>query len=405
MSKKSKDNNQLSEREWLNQQMSKASAAGNKPVESAKGVDNNEPPVMDSVNSPNATQINGKDIIVNGFTGQPVNVSEKMRQMATNAKPSNKIEADINQKKTDYLAKIGISGPNKTIASKQEDEQTRQDNKMRSMGYMVQDRSKPDDAQIEATVRNSQTFKDIVNEGRRREEEAKEKSMKASRYAKASAWGNMFSALGQIAGLGKNVYMKPDNQYLNKALTKADEARAIYDKAKEYNATAPKEYLKQATNALKEDFYKRQKDYNDFVVKYNKDVTTRRSNEAKAAETNRANLVKEAQGQAQLGINQQNADANTARATAYVEGKNNAKNKGFFFPTLGGVTYKADKATAGKFASLMKRISKKHDIDINSSNEVLFNKVASDFLSQYGDNQEVKDFITKLQKNEDDLAK
>lgn len=102
----------------------------------------------------------------------------------------------------------------------------------------------------EAKLSENKTLQDIFNADKEETKAYKERSEKASKYAKAAAWGNMFSALGQIAGLGKNTYVKPDNKYLASSLAKADEARAMYDKVKSANekrqAALKKEYLDKA---------------------------------------------------------------------------------------------------------------------------------------------------------------
>lgn len=66
-------------------------------------------------------------------------------------------------------------------------------------------------------------------------EDARLKAEDSSRQAKGAAWGNLFSALGQLAGVGKNTYVAPDNKYLTNALSKADKAREFYDAIKESN--------------------------------------------------------------------------------------------------------------------------------------------------------------------------
>ena len=107
-----------------------------------------------------------------------------------------------------------------------------------------------DKAAAEKAFDEDATFQDIINKSKDRDKEYEDKAKKASKYAKAAAWGNMFNALGQIAGLGKNTYVKPDSKYLDRALSKADEARAMYDKIKaaeeEKRTNLKRDYLAKA---------------------------------------------------------------------------------------------------------------------------------------------------------------
>lgn len=89
---------------------------------------------------------------------------------------------------------------------------------------------------------NSETFKSLLDRAKTENEDARKKAEASSRYAKAAAWGNMFHALGQLAGAGKNTYIAPDQTYLKSALSKADEARKMYDAIQAKNRDAESQY-------------------------------------------------------------------------------------------------------------------------------------------------------------------
>ncbi|MBQ2259137.1 MAG: hypothetical protein II339_02610, partial [Spirochaetales bacterium] len=91
-------------------------------------------------------------------------------------------------------------------------------------------------------LNNSETFKSLLDRAKTENEDARKKAEASSRYAKAAAWGNMFHALGQLAGAGKNTYIAPDQTYLKSALSKADEARKMYDAIQVKNRDAESQY-------------------------------------------------------------------------------------------------------------------------------------------------------------------
>lgn len=91
-------------------------------------------------------------------------------------------------------------------------------------------------------LKNSETFKSMLKRAQDEDAQARQKAESASRYAKAAAWGNMFTALGQLAGAGKNTYVAPDQTYLKSALSKADKARELYDAIQAKNRNAESQY-------------------------------------------------------------------------------------------------------------------------------------------------------------------
>lgn len=98
------------------------------------------------------------------------------------------------------------------------------------LGYKEYTMTPFDAEKAREEAKKSSVLLQMTTDARNQELEFKKKSESASKYAKAVAWGNMFRALGQLAGLGKNTYVKPDDSPLARSLAKADEARDIYDK-------------------------------------------------------------------------------------------------------------------------------------------------------------------------------
>jgi hypothetical protein len=104
------------------------------------------------------------------------------------------------------------------------------------------------------------------------------------------------------------------------------------------------------------------------------------------------------------------AQAAKDRAKSYSEyvssGGGNSEDKDWFTPELGGIVYKTDKKTAGKFADLIEEIAgDENDFDFdedaimsNLSEKVKFDRFARKFINKYGDDPRVKEFIEKLEK-------
>ena len=64
----------------------------------------------------------------------------------------------------------------------------------------------------------SDYFKAMLQAAKDEDEEYRKKSERASKQAKMAAWGNLFTALGQVAGGSKQTYVRPDSKYLTDAM-------------------------------------------------------------------------------------------------------------------------------------------------------------------------------------------
>lgn len=103
--------------------------------------------------------------------------------------------------------------------------------------------------------------------------EYKAKAERASKHAKMQAWGNMFSALGQLAGMGKNTFVAPDATYLKSAMTKADKAREMYEAIKTSNQKAIDKAKSDYLTAQEKTYYARQDAANKAIQARNKAKT------------------------------------------------------------------------------------------------------------------------------------
>ena len=222
-------------------QMRLESAKGNKSVESRKGGTTDVEP-MKSPNEPNISA----DLSVAPIKSNAEIAAERERAKVAPAREAihNEVKQSIDEnfKKSQPTMKDLPAQPNlkpQTLKTKASVDHAREINKEIEKNKPFEGekyvREEFDRAKHEKEFDNNQTFQDIIARANKQDDEYKAKAEKASKYAKATAWGNMFNALGQIAGLGKNTYVKPDSKYLDRALSKADEARAMYDKIKAAN--------------------------------------------------------------------------------------------------------------------------------------------------------------------------
>lgn len=258
----------------------------------------------------------------------------------------------------------------------------------------------------------SNWLKDLNQQVQDSDEEARKKAEKASKYAKASAWGNFFSALGQLAGGGKNTYVKPESKYLTDTLAKADKAREMYDAIKASNQKslqAAKQAWLDADQKLHMESEKlREKSiekYNDILQKAASGNTTETTEEwddlaigAAENDKKRADAAKD------------QAAAAMIRANAYADGSGGGggsrEKSEWFTPVYGSKTYKGDQKTAGKFADIMEKLVGFYDPDLAMgklqvdealNNATDFDRLVRKFLTKYGNNAEVKEFIEKLE--------
>lgn len=189
------------------------SQTGNNPGASAVADDSRQP--LDSVNAVNIPAINTEeqtDSIRNAYVAQ-----------------AQKEQASQNQNVNAQAAQASNLKPS-SITTKQ---------KVTPQVQLEQEDHTPFDVEKERQRMSSmQWLKDMNAQVAAIDNEYKSKADKASKYAKATAWGNFFSALGQLAGGGKNTYVAPDQTYLKSALSKADEARKMYDAIRTSNQKA-----------------------------------------------------------------------------------------------------------------------------------------------------------------------
>ena len=136
---------------------------------------------------------------------------------------------------------------------------------------LEQEDTTPFDVEKEREKMSSmQWLKDMRDQATAIDNEYKAKAEKASKQAKMQAWGNMFSALGQLAGLGKNTYVAPDSTYLKSALTKADKAREVYDAIKTSNQKAIDKAKSDYLASSEKTYYARQDATNKAIQARNK---------------------------------------------------------------------------------------------------------------------------------------
>lgn len=195
MSIPGKDNLSREQRRKQNRENQKASAAGNKSVQSASS--SVEPPQLRSVNEEPQYNI-------------PAPSTAAPQQILSNEQ----IAANREQYKKE--------NPNATLATPAPKEEGFTPIEYKQEAFNVEAANKAADSNV--------TLQDIIAQANKETQEAKERAEAKSHSAKMTSWGNLFSALGQLAGAGKNTYVKPSSNYLTSALQKADEARALYDK-------------------------------------------------------------------------------------------------------------------------------------------------------------------------------
>ena len=310
------DNESASQRRKLNKENKKATAKGNKPVASVKG-GGNDAPQMRSVNEPQ---------IVNPMVPQVDNTVPRImdnEQMALRNSNVVAQQMDVNpqtQAVVQNQAKPIVTTADKVTAARKAIEEANNP-QYKQYEYTDFDRQK-DGYDI---AKNDLSFQDMLNMVRQQTLDAEEKSKKASKYAKASAWGNFFHALGQLAGAGKNVYIKPDSKYLQSALAKADEARNAYDKIKAANDR----YLKDAETAyvdkLEAQHNAKEKMKADTINKYNITLQKDKAKQADLAYKAQKDALDNALKAGKLKVDEYNAETNRLKLNYQKEQNANKK--------------------------------------------------------------------------------
>lgn len=109
-------------------------------------------------------------------------------------------------------------------------------------GYLKFEGKEFDENAANEKLDKSDYFKAMLQAAKDEDEEYRKKSERASKQAKMAAWGNLFTALGQVAGGAKQTYVRPDSKYLTDAMAKSDKAREVYDAIKAKNRDAETKY-------------------------------------------------------------------------------------------------------------------------------------------------------------------
>lgn len=107
-------------------------------------------------------------------------------------------------------------------------------------------------------------YKDANDEIEKTYQTRKEQAERSNRY---NAWGNLLSAFGKLAGLGKNTYVKSENKYLAESMKQAKDAKDLYDNLKIANKKALQAKIDALVDAQKTLFYKNQEQENKNILK------------------------------------------------------------------------------------------------------------------------------------------
>jgi hypothetical protein len=374
-------------------QMQQASAAGNSPVESA--ATNNDRVPLDSVNA----------------SQQPLTANMQAPalskpQVSVNPNIPSSVEISLGRDPEQLLNKEQIKGNRELYKKAVEDAY----NKAQNTEVTTEQTSLPDvkfqehintpydsKAGAERVAKNAGLLS-MIDEANKLNEEYKTKSEKASKQAKMAAWGNLFTALGQLAGGAKQTYVKPDSKYLTDAMAKSDKARDVYEAIKLKNKKAVDDYRAKLLSQDEAAHYAREKTINEGIDKRNNLLL-----EFAKANPTKVKKVYDPNAKQEMKIKQQTANAATKRAEAAMinANKDDKGNKEpFLKQTIGNITLSGGKAEAGALAQLMKssgwlkdgKLNGVDNIDaaalqlimsgkIENVDPVSFNRLASAFLS------------------------
>jgi hypothetical protein len=374
-------------------QMQQASAAGNSPVESA--ATNNDRVPLDSVNA----------------SQQPLTANMQAPalskpQVSVNPNVPSSVEISLGRGPEKLLNKEQIEGNRELYKKAVEDAY----NKAQNTEVTTEQTSLPNvkfekhintpydsKAGAERVAKNAGLLS-MIDEANKVNEEYKTKAEKASKQAKMAAWGNLFTALGQLAGGAKQTYVKPDSKYLTDAMAKSDKAREVYEAIKLQNKKAEDDYRAKLLSQDEAAHYAREKTINEGIDKRNNLLL-----EFAKANPTKVKKVYDPNAKQEMKIKQQTADAATKRAQAAMinANKDDKGNKEpFLKQTIGNITLSGGKAEAGALAQLMKssgwlkdgKLNGVDNIDaaalqlimsgkIENVDPVSFNRLASAFLS------------------------
>lgn len=299
MSTPGKDNLSDAQRKKQNSENQKASAVGNKPVESASA--KTEEPQLRSVNE----------------TPQyvaPQYVAPKPQTNSPAPLLSNEQIAANRQEYKDQVVQQAIQQGMALPAT----ERTVETSTLGPMNQKEYRTDSYDEAAARERMNNSSWLKDMNDRAEALRKEYEGKKTEASRQAKTAAWGNLFSALGQLAGAGKNTYVKADNKYLTDALSKADKAREMYDAIKTSNQKSIDDAKAKWLANDQALFYKDREAYNKMVKEYNDQdfkIAKETGTKTKVKYSNDDTIAAE-----KLALQKRNADIAERRAKATEKG-------------------------------------------------------------------------------------
>jgi hypothetical protein len=215
--------------------MQEQGAIGNSPVETKKGGANAEPVLK----SPNESVTPAPQPILSNeqiAQNREANIAAKEQVLSSIAKD---IESQPQKRIVEEHKEKIIEKPQAITAEKR--------------GFIPEEYKYTEfnRAKAEKDVQEQQSFKDMLDQIRIQNNEHKERMETARNNAKYNALGNLLVSLGQIAGGGKQTYVKPTTgKYLTESMAKSDEARKMYDAVREKNQSKRDNALKDAVAAL-----------------------------------------------------------------------------------------------------------------------------------------------------------
>lgn len=269
------------------------------------------------------------------------------------------------------------------------------------------------EAAADERLKNSETFKSMLERAKTENEDARKKAEASSRYAKAAAWGDMFHALGQLAGAGKNTYIAPDQTYLKSALSKADEARKMYDAIQAKNRNAESQYRAAFMDNERKAHMESEKLRKGAIDEYNK-LIQKDAKDRNELTLKQAQYQLDAMYKAGVLSNQQYANETSRLNYLLKKEKEKTGSAPFLKQTVGEYVYTGDKADAGELAEIIRSTGwqnrdKLGGVDAAALNLVLsgkmenvdpvsFNRVINSFLSDPNNqkNPRVQDFLRRM---------
>ena len=298
-------------------QMQQASAAGNSPVESA--ATNNDRVPLDSVNA----------------SQQPLTANMQApalpkQQVSVNPNVPSSVEISLGRGPEQLLAKKQIEGNREMYKKAVEDaynkaqntEVTTEQTSIAPVKFREYKNTPYNATEGLERVNKNAGLLSLIDERKKLDKEYQDKAEKASKQAKMAAWGNLFTALGQLAGGAKQTYVRPDSKYLTDAMAKSDKAREVYEAIKLQNKKAEDDYRAKLLAQDEASHYANEKAYNESVKKHNDTLL-----EFAKANPTKIKKVYDPNAKDEMDIKQQTANAATKRAQAAMINANKDDNK------------------------------------------------------------------------------